>query len=295
MYVGKPLRRREDHKFLRGKGTYVDDIKVANCAHMAFVRSPHAHARIRRIDTGIAAAMPGVLRVLTAHDWEAAKLGQLTCVHPMPFSDGRPMNEKLRPALARDKVCHVGDVVAAVVADSKDLALDAAEAVAVDYEALPGVTDIAKALDAGAPVIHPDLGTNLVFEVTRGSRESVAEAFARAHHMTALTLDSNRVAGSPMEPRAYLSVPRPETGEVTLYATSQAPHYFRRWLAKYTLFIPEHKIRVVSPDVGGGFGLKTHYSVEMPTVVWASLLLGRPVRWTSTRSELLREGGTTRS
>jgi carbon-monoxide dehydrogenase large subunit len=287
MYIGKPLRRREDYKFLRGRGTYVDDIKVANCAHVAFVRSPHAHARIRSIDISAAAAMPDVLRVLTARDWEAARLGELTCVHPMPFSDGRPMNEKLRPALARDKVCHVGDVVAAVVAEDRNQALDAAEVIAVDYEPLPAVTDIARALDADAPVLHPDLGTNLVFEVTRGSREQVAAAFAAAHHVTALRLDSNRVAGSPMEPRAYLSVPRPETGEITLYATSQAPHYFRRWLAKYTLFIPEHKIRVISPDVGGGFGLKTHYPVELPTVVWASLLLGRPVRWTATRSEAL--------
>ena len=148
MYIGKPLRRREDAKFLKGRGRYVDDIMPRDAAWVAFVRSPHAHARILAIETGAAAAIPGVLRVLTADDWRAAGLGELTCVHPMPFSDGRPMNEALRPVFAADKVRHVGDVVAAVVAEDRAAALDAAEAVAVGYEALPSVTDFARALDA---------------------------------------------------------------------------------------------------------------------------------------------------
>ena len=287
MYFGQPIRRREDDKFLKGRGRFVDDIEPADAAHVAFVRSPHAHARIVAIDTAAATAMPGVLRVLTAADWQAAGLGVLTCVHPMPFSDGRPMNEALRPVLAAGKVRHVGDVVAAVIAEDRYQAADGAEAVMVDYEALPAVTDIARALDRDAPVLHEEFGSNLVFEIERGDPAAADAAFAAAHHIVSLTLDSNRVAGSPLEPRAYLSAFDETTGAITLWATTQTPHYLRRWLAKYTLFVPEHKIRVISPDVGGGFGLKVHYTPEIPTVVWASMLLRRPVKWTATRTESL--------
>ena len=287
MYVGQRLRRREDDKFLKGCGRFVDDIEPAGTAHIAFVRSPHAHARIRGIDSAAAAALPGVLRVLTAADWQAAGLGALICVHPMPFSDGRPMNEVLRPSLASGKVNHVGDVVAAVVAEDRYSAVDGAEAVAVDYDPLPAVTGIARSLDADAPILHEQFGSNLVFEIERGDRQATAAAFARAHHVVSMTLDTHRVAGTPLEPRAYLSECDGATGDITLWATSQTPHYLRRWLAKYALFVPEHKLRVISPDVGGGFGLKTHFAVEVPTVVWASMLLKRPVKWTSTRAEAL--------
>lgn len=287
MYVGQPLRRREDDKFLKGRGRFVDDMEPDGAAHVAFVRSPHAHARIRSVDTGAAAALPGVLRVLTAADWRAAELGQLTCVHPMPFSDGRPMNEAPRPVFASDKARHVGDVVAAVVAEDRYRAADGAEAVAVDYEPLPAVTDVARALDDDAPILHEAFGANLVFEIERGDKAAVAAAFAGAHRTVSLTLDSNRVAGAPLEPRAYLSEYDEASGAVTLWATSQTPHYLKRWLANYTLFVPERKIRVISPDVGGGFGLKVHYAVEVPTVVWASMLLKRPVKWTATRAESL--------
>jgi carbon-monoxide dehydrogenase large subunit len=284
MYFGQPIRRREDVRFLTGAGRFVDDIKLPGMAHIAFARSPHAHALIRDISTARAASMPGVLRVLTAADWAAAGLGKLVCVHPMPFSDGRPMNEKLRPLFATGKVCHVGDVVACIVAESRNAALDAAEAVEVDYEPLPAVTDVARALDADVPVLHPELGSNLVFEIERGDRAKTAAAFASASHVTELTLRSNRVAGNPMEPRAWISQYDAATGHYTVWATSQTPHYHRRWLAKYLLFEPESRIRLISPDVGGGFGLKVHL-VEGAIVVWASKLVGRPVKWTATRSE----------
>ena len=287
MYVGQRLRRREDDRFLKGRGRFVDDIEPAGTAHIAFVRSPHAHARILGVDASAALALPGVLRVLTAADWKAAGLGALTCVHPMPFSDGRPMNEVLRPALAGGKVHHVGDVVAAVVAEDRYAAIDGAEAVAVDYEPLPAVTDIARSLDADAPVLHEEFGSNLIFEIERGDRAATQAAFANAHHTISMTLDTHRVAGSPLEPRAYLSRFDEATGDITLWATSQTPHYLKRWLAKYALRVPEHKLRVISPDVGGGFGLKTHFAVEVSTVVWASMLLRRPVKWTSTRAEAL--------
>ena len=287
MYIGQPLARREDDKFLTGRGCYVDDIDMPGCAHVAFVRSAHAHGRIRGVETGAAAASSGVLDVLTAADWRAAGLGALVCEHPMPFSDGRPMNEALRPAFAADRVRHVGDVIAAVVAEDAHAAADAAEIVAADIEPLPAVTDVARALDADAPVLHPQLGSNLVFEVVRGDLAATEAALAGAAHVTELVLDSNRVAGNPLEPRAYLADYDPATGSLTLWATSQMPHYLRRWLANYTLRIPEHRIRVISPDVGGGFGVKGMLAVEVSTVAWAAMRLGRPVRWTGTRSEAL--------
>ena len=153
MYFGQPLRRREDERFLTGAGNYVDDMAVPGMVHAVFARSPHAHAAICKIATARAAAMPGVLAVLTARDWQAAGLGKLVCVHPMPFSDGRPMNEALRPLFAADKVCHVGDPTACVIAETRPQAEDAAEAVEIDYDPLPAVTDIARALDPDAPVV----------------------------------------------------------------------------------------------------------------------------------------------
>ena len=284
MYFGKPLRRREDERFLTGCGNYVDDIALAGTATAVFVRSPHAHASIRGISTGRAAAMPGVLRVLVAADWAAAGLGKLVCVHPMPFSDGRPMNESLRPLFARDKVCHVGDVVACVIAETRHQGEDAAEAVEVDYDPLPAVSEIAHALDGDAPVLHDEFGSNLVFEIEHGDKQKTAAAFDAAHHVTEMTLVSNRLAGSPLETRAVLSQFDAASGRYTVWATSQTPHYMRRWLAKYLLFEPEHKIRVISPDVGGGFGLKVHVC-EFAVVVWASKLVRRPVKWTASRSE----------
>ncbi|MGH9551259.1 MAG: xanthine dehydrogenase family protein molybdopterin-binding subunit, partial [Terriglobales bacterium] len=218
MYVGKPLKRREDVKFLTGRGHYVDDLSFPDMAYIAFVRSPHAHARIRRIGTEAARALPGVLRVLTAQDWVAAGHGKIPCLHPMPFSDGRPMNEALRQSLAVGKVRYVGEIVAAVVAASGYVAVDAAEAVEVDYEPLPAVSDTAKTLDPDAVIIHEALGTNLVNETIRGDRAATDAAFARAAHVTALSLTSQRVAGMPMEPRSLVATHDAATGETVLWA-----------------------------------------------------------------------------
>ena len=200
MYIGQPLARREDDKFLTGRGRYVDDIDMHGCAHVAFVRSAHAHGRIRGIETGAAAASPGVLDVLTAADWRAAGLGALVCEHPMPFSDGRPMNEALRPAFAADRVRHVGDVIAAVVAEDAHAAADAAEIVAVDIEPLPAVTDVARALDADAPVLHPQLGSNLVFEVVRGDLAAPARATSPNSSSTATGSRATRWSRAPISP-----------------------------------------------------------------------------------------------
>jgi aerobic carbon-monoxide dehydrogenase large subunit len=284
-YIGRPLRRREDVRFVQGRGLYVDDVALPALAWCAFVRSPHAHARIRSISTRAAAARPGVLLTLTAEDWAKAGHGELTVVHPMPFGDGRAMNAAPRPAFARDEVHHVGDIVAAVVAETRWAAEDAAEAVEVDYFSLPAVATPRDAVAPGAPLVHERFGSNLVFEIERGDRLATERAMAAAAKVVELELNNNRLAASPIEPRAYLCDYDAARDRYTLYATSQQPHYLRRWLSVYTLHIPEHKIRVISPDVGGGFGVKGNFAVEVSTIVWAASLLRRPVKWTATRSE----------
>src|SRR6266576_2266080 len=203
-YIGQPLRRREDVRFVQGKGRYVDDIVLPGVAWCAFVRSPHAHARIRSLSTKAAALRPGVLLTLTAEDWAKAGHGELTVVHPMAFTDGRSMNAAPRPAFARGKVHHVGDIVAAVVADSRFAAEDAAEAVEVDYEPLPAVTDTRAAAEPGAQLVHPQFGSNLVFEVERGDRERTAVAMAAADKVVELALMNSRLSANPIEPRSYV-------------------------------------------------------------------------------------------
>jgi aerobic carbon-monoxide dehydrogenase large subunit len=284
-FVGQPLRRREDGRLLRGTGHFVDDFAPPGMLWCAFVRSPHGHARICRISTESASNVPGVLLILTAADWRHAGLGELRVVHPMPFSDCRPMNEVARPAFADQKVHHVGDVVAAVVAESRWAAQDGAEAVIVDYEALPVVTGLRPAVERGAPLVHEQFGTNLVFEIERGNRLETEAAMESAARVVELRLQSNRLSANPIEPRSYLCDYDAATDRFTLYATTQQPHYLRRWLSVYTLHIPEHKIRVVSPDVGGGFGVKGNFAVEVSTIVWAAQILRRPVKWTATRTE----------
>jgi carbon-monoxide dehydrogenase large subunit len=284
-FVGKPLRRREDVRFLRGKGRFVDDVALPGTAWCAFVRSPHAHARIRKITLTAAKNIPGVLLTLTAEDWKRAGHGELTVVHPMPFGDGRPMNNAPRPAFALGTVRHVGDIIAAIVAESQFAAEQAAEAVAVDYEVLPAVCELRAAVEPDAPPIHEQFGTNLVFEIERGDRAKTQAAMAVAAKVVELRLTNSRLCANPLEPRAYLCDYDAAADRYTLYATSQTPHYLRRWLAVYTLHIPEHKIRVISPDVGGGFGVKAHFAVEVSTIVWAAQILRRPVKWTATRSD----------
>ncbi len=203
----------------------------------------------------------------------------------MPFGDGRAMNCVPRPAFAREKVHHVGDIVAAVVAESRLAAEDAAEAVVVDYEPLAAVATPRDAVAPGAPLVHAQFGSNLVFEIERGDRARTEAAMAAAAKVVELKLLNSRLSANPMEPRAYLCDYDAASDRYTLYATTQQPHYLRRWLSLYTLHIPEHKLRVISPDVGGGFGVKGNFAVEVSTVVWAAQLLARPVKWTATRTD----------
>ncbi len=287
MYVGTSIKRVEDRRLLTGCGRYVDDIPARDTCWAAFVRSPHAHAQIVSIDASAATKKPGVQKILTAADWTAAGFGVLPCIARIPSSDGRPMNEFTRPALADSRVRHVGDTVVAVIADSRERAEAAAATVEIAYEPLPGVTDVARSLDAGAPVLHETAGTNLAFDMALGDSHAVDEAMAAAAHVTELELTNNRIAANSIEPRAYLAAYDETADRYTLWASNQTPHLLRRWIAEHSLFIPEHKLRVVAPDVGGGFGMKVYHYPEEVIVLWASGLLGRPVRWTGTRSEAL--------
>jgi len=285
MYIGQPIRRREDLRLVRGRGRFVDDVSAPDMAWLGFVRSPHPHARIRSIGTARAERVPGVLRVLEARDWQTAGLGKMAALHPIHFSDGRKMNEAMRPILACDKIRHVGEPVAAVVGTSRYAAMDGAEAVEVAYEELPCVTETARALDADAPILHEQFGTNLVNEIVKGDRAAADAAFARAAHVTSLALDSPRVAAMPLEPFAYTAIHDEVTDVTTLWATIQMPHNLRQWLCKQTLLIPEDKLRVIAPDVGGSFGAKGTFQPEVSIVVWMARELKRPVKWTSTRTE----------
>lgn len=286
-YIGKPLLRTEDRKLVTGQGQFVDDMQLRDMVHCVFLRSPYAHARIVDINLSGARAINGVLRVVTATDWAEAGLGELTVVHPMPFSDGRPMNTATRPTFAKDKVRHVGDIIAAVIAETRDIALQAVELIEVDFEELPSVTDVSRALDADAPLVHEQFGSNVVFDVQKGNEEKTRAALESAHKVVELVLPSNRLAACPIEPRSYVCSYDVADDRYTLYAPSQQPHYLRRWLAVYTLFVPEHKLQVISPSVGGSFGVKGVFPAEVSTIVWASRLVGRPVKWTATRSESL--------
>ena len=294
MAIGQRVLRREDERLLRGRGRFVDDSRLENAANLALVRSPHAHARLRRIDTAVAASMPGVLGVLTGDDWNAAGFGELPCIWRVDSSNGAAMNEATRPAIValaagRGEVRHVGDIVVAVIATSAAQALDAADAILVEYEPLDAIVETGRALDPSAPLVHERFGTNLCFDIEFGNRAAVDAALLHAARVTSLELVNNRVAPSPLEPRATAGMYNFEDDHYTLWTSSQNPHLVRRWLSESSLRIPEHRVRVVSPDVGGGFGQKISHYPEEPIVLWASKLYGRPIRWTGTRSENLLE------
>lgn len=283
--IGQPVRRLEDARFLTGRGRYVDDLEPHGATYAVFRRSVHAHARLLRVDTTAARAMPGVLAILTGADWQAAGLGSFEVWSPVRSSDGTTIEPQTHPILATDRVHYVGQPIALVVAETPHQAQDAMEQIDVDYDPLAAVTTPAASLEANAPRLHRALESNLAFEVKLGDEAATRAAFDRAHHVTELTLVNNRVTANPLEPRALVGQYDPGTDEYTLFASHQAPHILRRELAEGSLRHPEHKIRVVSPDVGGGFGMKVANHPEDPAVLWASRVTGRPVKWTCTRSE----------
>jgi carbon-monoxide dehydrogenase large subunit len=283
--IGARTRRKEDQRFLTGKGRYTDDINRPGQACAAFVRSPHAHARIRKIDTGAAAGMPGVLGVFTGDDVAKAGLGGLICGWMIHSKDGSPMKAPAHPALAQGKVRYVGDHVALVVAETAAQARDAAEAVAVDYEVLPANVDTARADADGTPQIHDDVPGNTSFDWELGDKAATEAAFKSAKHVAKLDLVNNRLIPNAIEPRSAVGEYDPAADAFTLHVTSQNPHVARLVLSAFIQIAPEHKLRVVAPDVGGGFGSKIFIYPEEVVVTWAAKQVGRPVKWTAERSE----------
>ncbi len=281
--IGASVRRKEDFRFLTGKGTYTDDINRPGQLHAYLLRSPHAHAEIVAITKSEAEKAPGVVAIFTGVDLQT---GGLPCGWLVNSKDGSPMIEPPRPLLAQGKVRHVGDPVAVVVAETREEAKDAAELIQVRYRELPAVVASDEAIKPGSPQLFEAAANNLCFDWHLGDKAAVDAAFAKAHHVTRLELVNNRLVSNPMEPRAALGELDLATGEYTLYTTSQAPHVHRLLIAAFVLQIPEHKLRVVAPDVGGGFGTKGSLYNEQALVLWLTAKVGRPVKWTAERGEV---------
>jgi len=285
--IGQPVTRKEDPRFLTGRGRYVADLDFVRQAHAVLIYAPHAHARIRAIDKGAAEQLPGVHAVLTGADWAADGLGTLD-PEAMPEDMGGPKGYRTkRPPLAQERVRHVGERVAIVVAATEPLARDAAELVAVDYEILPAVTGAEDALRPGALPVHDGAAGNVAFTMRLGNGDAVERAFAAAHHVTRLALRNNRLTAVTMEPRGCVGDYDPGTRRYTLYSSTQNVHGARQSLANHILHVPESRVRVVARDVGGGFGMKGNVYPEEALVVWAAQRVGRPVKWIPTRSEAL--------
>jgi aerobic carbon-monoxide dehydrogenase large subunit len=283
--IGARIARKEDRRFITGAGNYTDDIPVKHAAHAVFVRSPHAHARIRRIDAARALGAPGVIGVLTGDELAQDKVGGLICGWMIKSTDGSPMKAGPYAPLAKDVVRFVGNPVAVVVAETKNQARDAAELVEVEYEELPAVVDPAKAQASDAPQIHAEAPKNTIYHWALGDKAAVEGAFARAARIVDLGLVNNRLVPNAIEPRSATAVYDRAEGHFTLYTTSQNPHVTRLVLSAFVGLAPENKLRVVAPDVGGGFGSKIFIYPEETVCLWASRRLGVPVRWTADRSE----------
>jgi carbon-monoxide dehydrogenase large subunit len=283
--IGASSKRREDVRFLTGKGRYTDDLNRPGQAYVHFLRSDVAHGRLRKVDTSEAESMPGVIRIFTGEDFK--DIGGLPCGWQVTDRFGNPMQEPKHPVLAHGKVRHVGDPIAAVVAETPGQARDAAEAILLDIEELPAVVDMRAALDDGAVKVHDDLTSNLCYEwgFVVDNRAAVDEAIRGAHHVTTLELVNNRLVANPMEPRCAVGEYDAADDMHTLWTTSQNPHVIRLLMGAFVLGIPEHKLRVVAPDVGGGFGSKIYHYAEEAFCTFAAKAVGRPVKWTSSRSE----------
>ncbi|MCZ8149435.1 MAG: xanthine dehydrogenase family protein molybdopterin-binding subunit [Roseomonas sp.] len=281
--LSQSVRRIEDPRLLTGNGRYTDDIGLPGQAHGVVLRSPHAHARITALDTAPALAIPGVLAVITGRDLEAAGLGPVPCVIPLKNKDGSPRADTPRLALATDTVRHVGDPVAFVVADTPQAARDGAEAIGVDYDILPAATDLATAHEAGTPQVWASAPGNIAFDWEAGDKAATDAAFARATHVTRLTVVNNRVVVASMEARA--AVAAWEGDRLTLHTNTQGSWLVRNLLANVVFKIDPATVRVVTPDVGGGFGMKLYLYAEHVLVAFAARQVGRPVKWASERTE----------
>ena len=283
--LGQSVARTEDPRLLCGRGQYVDDFTLINECHAYMVRSPHAHARIISIDCEDAKKMPGVLGVFTGRDWLSDGLGQHTIDIPRTQRNGSPQFCPVRHAIEPQKVRVLGDIVAMVVAETVNQAKDAAENIFIDYDPLPVLINGCDARTTSAPILHDDCPSNESYYHEAGNKRSVELAFAAAHHITRLKTRINRVTANTMEPRCCIGEYDDKQDRHILYAATQLPHMIRKTLAENVLGVPETSVKVVSPDVGGSFGMKQAHAPENHACLWASRKLGRPVRWLSERSE----------
>ena len=285
--IGQPVTRKEDARFLTGRGRYVEDLDFARQAHAVFIYSPHAHARIRAIEKATAEQSPGVFAVLTGEDWRADGLGTLD-PEVMAEDMGGPKGYRTkRPPLAIDRVRHVGERVAVVIAGTEAQARDAVELVSVDYDVLPAVVHAEDAIGPEAPRLHEGAANNTSFTMRMGNVDAIDAAFARAYHITRLSLYNNRITAVTLEPRGCIAEYDTGTRRYTLYSSTQNVHGVRHILAHQILHVPESRIRVVARDVGGGFGMKGNVHAEEAVVTWAARRVGRPVKWISSRAEAL--------
>jgi aerobic carbon-monoxide dehydrogenase large subunit len=283
--LGQPVSRFEDPRLLRGGGRYIDDFVLPGMAFGHVLRSPHAHARIRAIDTSAAKAAPGVLAVLTGADWQASGFGDLPVPGGFKRRNGAPLYRPRYPALVSDRVRWVGDCVAFVVAETRVQAMDAAELIAVDYEPLPAIVATADAAQPGAPRVWDDCEDNICFVQQEGDKTATDTAFARADHVVRQRFVINRVTAATMEPRGSIGDYNAADSRYTIYTTLQRAHAYRQDLAQYVLKVPESRVRVIAGDIGGSFGMKSAIYNEVGLVLLASRLIGRPVKWIGTRSE----------
>ena len=283
--IGAPVKRREDFRFIKGLGKYTDDIVLPDQVHCYFLRSSLAHARIKSIGISAAKAAPGVVAVYTHEDIDASGAGGVPCGWLITDRHGQPMKEPKHPILAAGKVRHVGDPIVAIIAETLEQAKEAAELVKLDLEELPAVVNMPRAIQGGGAPVHDEAPDNLCYDWELGDKAATDAAFARAAHVTKIDLINNRLVANAMEPRAAIGHYDLASGEYTLYTTSQNPHVIRLLMGAFVLSIPEHKLRVYAPDVGGGFGSKIFHYAEEALVTWASARVGRPIRWVAERTE----------
>ncbi|MCG7399732.1 xanthine dehydrogenase family protein molybdopterin-binding subunit [Caballeronia zhejiangensis] len=283
--IGAGVKRKEDYRFLTGAGQYTDDVVMPQQSYGVFLRSPHAHAKIARIDMEAALKSPGVIGIFTGKDMAGENVGGLPCGWLIHSTDGSPMHEPPHPVIAHDKVLHVGDQVALVVAESVKEAKDALELIEVDYDELPATVDTASASDAGQPLVHDSVPNNVCYNWGHGDKAATDAAFAKAAHVTTLDIVNQRLVPNAIEPRAVNASYSKHDDSYTVYVANQNPHVERLLMAAFVLSLPESKLRVIAPDVGGGFGSKIFLYPEDVALTWASKKVGRPIKWVAERSE----------
>ena len=291
-YIGKSIKRVEDKRFITGKGRYTDDIELPGMTHAYIVRSPYAHAKIESIDASKAIALDGVVAVFTGADLAAAGIAGVPCGWQVDFKNGDTMKEPPHPLLVADKARHVGDGVAIIIAEDRYIARDAADLVEVEYDVLDAVVDAKAATAEGAPLVHDDVPNNTSFDWALGNPiEEVDAAIDSAHHVTTLEFVNQRLVPNAIEPRSAIGAYDATSDHYTLYTSSQNPHLIRLLMCAFVLGLPEHKVRVVSPDVGGGFGSKIFHYIEEALVTWCAKQIRRPVKWTADRRESFMTDG----